>query len=98
MALPQPTLAQLRPALMLALEMATAAPPGRALPGPVRNLVRARRLPARWAVTMVQAIDEDEEFRSWLSADVSEESLGRVPWLWLTRPEGWAGELAGLVE
>lgn len=98
MALPQPTLAQLRPALELALEAARAAPPGRNLPGPVRSLVRARRLPPRWAVTMARSVDDDGDFRAWLAEGAAEGSLGRVPWLWLTRPEGWEDELAGLVE
>ena len=98
MVLPQPSLAQLRPALNLALDTAASAAPGRALPGRVRNLVRSRRLPANWAVTMVQALGEDEAFRSWVAEEASEESLGRVAWLWLARPEGWADELAGLVE
>lgn len=98
MALPQPSLTQLRPALQLALDAAISAPPGRPLPGPVRNLVRARRLPARWAVTMVQAVNEDEGFRSWVAEGCSEDSLGRVAWLWLARPDGWAEELAGLIE
>ena len=43
MTVPQPSLAQLRPALKLALDAARTVPPGRPLPGRVRNLVRSRR-------------------------------------------------------
>ena len=98
MALPQPSIAQLRPALQLALDTAAAAGPGRRLPGRVRSLIRSRRLPATWAVTMAQALEEDEPFRSWIAAEASEEALGRVAWLWLTRPGGWEDQLAELVE
>lgn len=96
--LPQPSVAQLRPALKLALDRAAAAPAGRTLPGRVRSLVGSRRLPANWTVTMLRALDEEDAFRSWVAEDASEETLGRVAWLWLTRPEGWSDELAALVE
>ncbi len=92
----QPTLAQLRPALQLALEVATAATGP--LPGRVRNLVRSRRLPASWPATMRHVLEEDEEFRKLVCARAEEGSLGRLSWLWLSRPEGWAGQVEALVE
>ena len=92
----QPTLSQLRPALQLALEVAAAAPGP--LPGRVRNLVRSRRLPGSWPVTIRQALEEEEAFRQVVSAEADEEGLGRVAWLWLTRPDGWEDELDDLLE
>lgn len=91
----QPTVAQLRPALQLALEVATAT--SGPLPGRVRNLVRNRRLPASWPVTIRHAIDEDEEFRSLVCSRADEPSLGRLGWLWLARPEGWEEQVDALV-
>jgi predicted RNA-binding protein with PIN domain len=98
MARPQPSITQLRPALQLGLDKAYGAPPGRALPGRVRAVVRARRRPANWAVTMIQALEDDDGFRGWIAEEAREEDLGRVAWLWLTRPEGWEDELTALVE
>lgn len=91
----QPTVDQLRPALQLALEVATATTGP--LPGRVRNLVRNRRLPASWPVTIRQAIDGDEEFRKLVCSQAEEPSLGRLAWLWLARPEGWAEQVDALV-
>ncbi len=92
----QPTLAQLRPALQLALDSAD--PLSHPLPGRVRNLVRNRRLPANWALTMRQVIEEDDGFRAMVAASAEEDQLGRLAWLWLTRPEGWSAELDALVQ
>lgn len=92
----QPTVAQLRPALQLALEVAAAT--GEPIPGRVRNLVRNRRKPANWPTTMRLALEEDEAFRKLVGGAAEEEALGRLPFLWLTRPEGWSGQLAALVE
>lgn len=95
MAGPPPTLAQLRPALQLALEVASGATGP--LPGRVRSLVRARRLPPNWQVTMRQALEDDDTFRTGVAARADEEQLGRLAWLWITRPEGWAEQLDDLV-
>lgn len=96
MVAPQPTLAQLRPALQLALE--TAMVPGPPRPGRVRNVVRARRLPPNWPATMARALGEDDAFRAEVAAAATEERLGRIGWLWLTRPEGWEAQLADALE
>jgi predicted RNA-binding protein with PIN domain len=93
---PQPTIAQLRPALQFALDAAKIG--SGTLPGRVRSVVRARRLPPNWAATIRQVLEEDDEYRQTVAAEASEEELGRLSWLWLARPEGWADELDGLVE
>src|SRR5579875_1837922 len=91
-----PTLAQLRPALQLALEVASGAPGP--LPGRVRNLVRSRRLPPNWQITMRQALEDDDGFRAGVADRADGEQVGRLAWLWVTRPEGWAEELDGIVQ
>src|SRR6516225_6886235 len=98
MARPQPSINQLRPVLARALELARAAPPNRPMPGPVRGLVRARRLPASWEATMRRALEEDEAYRKWVAEGADEADVGRLAWLWIARPEGWSEELSSLIE
>ena len=92
----QPTTAQLRPALQFALELARITPPAE-LPARVRPIARARRLPPNWAATMRLALEEDDEYRGDVAGEASEERLGEIPWLWLSRPEGWAERVGELV-
>lgn len=47
---------------------------------------------------MRQVLEEDDAYRQSVAAGTSEEELGRLAWLWLARPEGWADELEGLAE
>jgi predicted RNA-binding protein with PIN domain len=56
-----------------------------------------RKLPADWAVTMCRVVDTDDTFRSEVASAADEEDLGRLAWLWLTRPEGWRDELDGIL-
>ena len=92
----QPTTAQLRPALQFALELARITPPAE-LPARVRPIARARRLPPNWAATMRLALEEDDEYRGDVAGEANEERLGEIPWLWLSRPEGWAERVGELV-
>ncbi len=98
MALPQPSVTQLRSVLTLALDLARSAPPGHPLPGPVRGLVRGRRLPVTWEATLRRALQDDEAFRRWVAEAASEEELGRLGWLWLHRPDGWSEAVAELMD
>src|SRR5690606_30425140 len=41
-------------------------------------------------------VERDAAFRARVAAAVDEERVGRAGWLWLTRPEGWAEELAAI--
>jgi predicted RNA-binding protein with PIN domain len=93
---PQPSTAQLRPALLLALEVARTGT-GR-MPGRMRSLTQARRLPANWAGTARRVLEEDEVFRTRVAAAATESSLGPLAWLWLARPEGWPDALAAQLD
>jgi predicted RNA-binding protein with PIN domain len=68
--------------------------PPLAVPGPMRPLVRFSRLPGRALDTVRRVLDQDPDFRARVAAAADEEALGRVPWLWLQRPEGWSEEIA----
>jgi predicted RNA-binding protein with PIN domain len=45
---------------------------------------------------IARVVDGDENFRARVAAEVDEAKVGRAGWLWLSRPEGWAGELEAL--
>jgi predicted RNA-binding protein with PIN domain len=86
-----------RPALELACAVAREGErrrPPVPVPGPMRPLLRFSRLPERALATVRGIVEDDDEFRGRVAAVADEEVLGRVPWLWLVRPDGWADELA----
>ncbi|MDQ2729691.1 MAG: NYN domain-containing protein [Actinomycetota bacterium] len=86
----------MRPALELALGVArtglTEAPPVPP-PGPIRPLLRFAKLSERALATLRDTLEQDGEFRSRVAKQADEAVIGRLPYLWLTRPEGWAEEL-----
>ena len=45
---------------------------------------------------IARVVEGDEDFRTRVADSVDEAKVGRAGWLWLTRPEGWAGELEAL--
>ena len=45
-----------------------------------------------------QVVEEDEEFRARVAAVADEAVLGRAPWLWLVRPDGWQADLGALAD
>jgi predicted RNA-binding protein with PIN domain len=45
---------------------------------------------------IARVVERDDEFRGKVAEVVAEAEVGRAGWLWLTRPEGWRAELAGL--
>ncbi len=96
----QPTVPQLRPALELAwfaARVATQARPPQPVPGRIRPLLRAAKLGDRMLATVRQAVEDDSEFRGRVAELAEEERLGRLPWLWLVRPDGWAQEVDSLL-
>jgi predicted RNA-binding protein with PIN domain len=98
---PHPSITQLRPALELAWAVARArnqARPSRPIPGRMRRLVNAARLPDRMLSTIRQVLEDDSDFRAEVAEVADEELLGRLPQLWLVRPEGWDQDLAVLLE
>ena len=94
-----PKTEELREALMASVEVARAGqkekppidPPPR-----LKQFLAFKRFPER-ALNQVRAVVEsDEEFRERVVAESDEEAMGRIGWLWLTRPEGWEQEYAEL--
>jgi predicted RNA-binding protein with PIN domain len=90
----------LRPALELACAVAREGArrqPAIAIPRPMRPLVRFAHLPDRALDAVRRVVDEDEELRARVARAADEQTLGRVPWLWLVRPAGWADEVAAAI-
>jgi predicted RNA-binding protein with PIN domain len=85
-----------RPALELACAVAKAGErlrPPVMVPRAMRPLVHFSRLPDRALEAVRQVVDEDDVFRARVAAVADEKVVGRVSWLWLTRPEGWQDEI-----
>ena len=83
----------LRPALELALGVARTGlmeTPPVSPPGPIRPLLRFAKLSERALATLRDTVEDDGEFRSRVAEQADEAVIGRLPYLWLTRPEGWA--------
>ena len=89
----------LRPGLELALDVArgglVADPPVLPPSGLQRVLTFARPSGGAWA-TVRRVVDADDAFRTRVADAADPDAVGRAPWLWLTRPEGWEAELAAL--
>ncbi len=97
----QPTVPQLRPALELAwfaARLASQARPPQPVPGRIRPLLRAAKLGDRMLATVRQVVEDDSEFRGRVAELAEEERLGRLPWLWLVRPDGWEQEVESLIQ
>ena len=45
---------------------------------------------------IARVVDQDDDFRARVAASVDEDAVGRGAWLWLTRPPGWADDLAAI--
>lgn len=63
-------------------------------PAAVRRVLTFRRLSAPSLDAVVRALGEDDEFRRRVADQADEDAVGRVGWLWLHRPDGWADEIA----
>ena len=94
-----PSTMELRQALMKSVEVARAGqkekppidPPAR-----LKQVLAFKKFSGR-AMDQVRAVvDDDEEFRERVIAAIAEEDVGRMGWLWLTRPDGWEQECAEL--
>jgi predicted RNA-binding protein with PIN domain len=67
------------------------------LPPPaLRRYLNFAKLNARSVEAIARVVDRDDEFRARVASVVDEQQVGRAGWLWLTRPEGWAPEVAEL--
>ncbi|HEX6394075.1 MAG TPA: NYN domain-containing protein [Acidimicrobiales bacterium] len=101
MAAAEPPVSMLRPALELAWAVAKVGSQSRPplpVPGRLRPLMKASRLPDRMLNTVRDVLEGDGAFRERVVHAAEEEILGRPSWLWLTRPEGWEEELGQLVD
>lgn len=63
----------------------------------MRPFLGFRALPARAVRSVVELLDADDAFRERVGQDAVESALGRPSWLYLTRPDRWADDLADLV-
>jgi predicted RNA-binding protein with PIN domain len=91
----------LRPVLEAALAVAREGEedtPAVQAPAPLRPFLRFAKLPPRALAATRKALDADGEFRGRVVEVAKESDVGRAGWLFLTRPDGWQDELAGLVE
>ena len=94
-----PKTEELRDALMAAVEVARAGqkekppvdPPTR-----LKQVLAFKRFPERALEQVRAVVESDEEFRQQVLAEGDEEAMGRIGWLWLTRPDGWEQEYAEL--
>ena len=89
----------MRPAVEAALAVAreglTAEP--RVLPPPgLQRYLGFTKLSAPALRAIARVVDTDDEFRARVASAADEVAVGRAGMLWLTRPEGWAEELAEL--
>ncbi|MDE0117577.1 MAG: NYN domain-containing protein [bacterium] len=94
-----PTTEQLRAVLMQAVEVARAGqrekppidPPAR-----LKQVLTFKKFTERAMGQVREAVESDEEFRGRVVGATAETDVGRVGWLWLTRPDGWEQESAEL--
>lgn len=91
----------MRPALEVAIVFARAGleeTPPREPPSELKPFVRFKKLPSRALAVTRKVLDDDAEFREALAEEVDPDALGRAPWLFIARPEGWEAELDVLVD
>ena len=95
-----PATEQLRDVLMKSVEVARAGqrekppidPPAR-----LRQVLTFKKFTERAMDQVREVLETDEDFRGRVVEAIAEQEVGRVGWLWLTRPDGWEQEAAGLV-
>lgn len=62
----------------------------------MRPFLGFRALPARAVRSVVELLDADDAFRERVGEGAVESAVGRPSWLYLTRPDRWADDLADL--
>lgn len=65
-------------------------------PPALMPLLGFRRLSSTSYRLIARVIEDDAAFRARVAVEADQEAVGRVGWLWLHRPEGWAEEIAAL--
>lgn len=89
----------MRPAVEAALAVARqglAADPPVPPPPALRRFLGFTKLSTPALRAIARVVDTDDTFRARVAADVGEDDVGHAGVLWLTRPDGWADELARL--
>jgi predicted RNA-binding protein with PIN domain len=89
----------IRPAVEAALTVARAgltADPVVLPPHALRPYLSFAKQTPRSLEAIARVVERDDEFRARVADVVDEQQVGRAGWLWLTRPEGWRGELERL--
>ncbi len=66
-------------------------------PAELKRFLRFHKLPPAALAQVRAAVEADDDFRSRLASVATTELVDRAGMLWLTRPEGWEDEVAGLV-
>lgn len=83
---------ELRPAIELAFHFARSearSGEGPALSPALKPLLRFSRLPSRALDIVREVVDTDDDFRQRLLAETTEADVGKLGWIWLSRPDGW---------
>ena len=91
----------LRPALQLALDVARAgeiAEPCVPAPAAISRYLSFAKLPRRALAATRRVLDEDDAFRTRVTAATDEYRIGPACWLFLARPDGWEPRLKELLE
>lgn len=89
----------MRPAVEAALAVARqglAADPPVPPPPALRRYLGFAKLSTPALRAIARVVDTDDTFRARVADEVNEARVGRAGTLWLTRPDGWADELARL--
>ncbi len=90
----------LRPALELGFAVAVAGTrlkPAIAAPASLRRYLKFQKLPTGALTPVRRALDDDQAFRERTARVATDELVGVLGRLWLTRPEGWQDRVAELL-
>ena len=90
-----PKTQELREALLKSVEVARAGqrekppidPPAR-----LKQILAFKKFSGRALEQVREIVEADDEFRERTAASAAEGEIGRIGWLWLTRPDGWRQE------
>lgn len=94
-----PKTEQLRDVLVQSVEVARAGQKERPPidpPARLKQVLAYKKFTERAMDRVREVVESDEEFRDRVVDAIAEEEVGRVGWLWLTRPDGWQQESAEL--
>lgn len=73
-------------------------PPFDPPPTPLKPLMGFVKLPPTALKVVKRTLDQDERFRELLAQNVTDDEIGHLSWLYITRPKDWEEELLLLVK